>query len=383
VLGLLDYPGLGVMSRGPLRGRRRAGASLFALAALLAFLLQPPVVQARLPRSFFGVNLGQPGTARDAEQMARGGVRSTRFQINWSVVQPSSGGPLNWAPSDVEFERFARTGVRTLPYLIGTPGWVAKSPYRAPVSSRTGRQGWRKFVVSAVDRYGPGGSFWAEHPDLPYLPVRTWQIWNEPNFPIYWHTRRPARDYVELLRISARRIRAVEAHARIVLAGLGPGLAKKSQTPCWVFLRSVYQLGGRSWFDVAADHPFAAGVHSMAHQLRRISSVMRRHHDGSPLWVDEIGWSSGHFAGNRLEVGVHRQAVLLRRSFRYIVGHAKGLHIKRLLWFEWRDPAASQSAGCRTCFDFGLRRHDGRAKPALHAYRSFVQRSGARTREPR
>ena len=34
-------------------------------------------------------------------------------------------------------------------------------------------------------RYGPGGSFWDRHPRLPRLPVRAWQVWNEPNLPVF------------------------------------------------------------------------------------------------------------------------------------------------------------------------------------------------------
>ena len=34
---------------------------------------------------------------------------------------------------------------------------------------------------------GPKGTFW-EHPELPKVRIRTWQIWNEPHFEDYWHT---------------------------------------------------------------------------------------------------------------------------------------------------------------------------------------------------
>lgn len=36
--------------------------------------------------------------------------------------------------------------------------------------------GWRAYVRSAVQTYGPGGTFWAAHPALPYMPVRYYQI---------------------------------------------------------------------------------------------------------------------------------------------------------------------------------------------------------------
>jgi hypothetical protein len=37
------------------------------------------------------------------------------------------------------------------------------------------------YVTSFAERYGPGGSFWAQHPELPYLPVESYEIGNEPD----------------------------------------------------------------------------------------------------------------------------------------------------------------------------------------------------------
>ena len=37
------------------------------------------------------------------------------------------------------------------------------------------------FVTTFAQRYGRGGSFWAQHPDLPYLPVESYEIGNEPD----------------------------------------------------------------------------------------------------------------------------------------------------------------------------------------------------------
>ena len=43
-----------------------------------------------------------------------------------------------------------------------------------------------QFVTSFAQRYGPSGTFWLEHPELPYLPVMNYEIGNEPNIPLQW-----------------------------------------------------------------------------------------------------------------------------------------------------------------------------------------------------
>ena len=50
-----------------------------------------------------------------------------------------------------------------------------------PVETPWQRSAWATFLRDGAERYGPDGSFWVEHPDVPYLPIRTWEIWNEEN----------------------------------------------------------------------------------------------------------------------------------------------------------------------------------------------------------
>src|SRR5437763_145559 len=74
------------------------------------------------------------------------------------------------------------------------------------------------FLRTLIGRYGPQGSFWAEHPDLPRVPVRAWQVWNEESGPFFWDDgdrgRFPAerhrwvRPYLKLLRAAHDAIRA-------------------------------------------------------------------------------------------------------------------------------------------------------------------------------
>ena len=80
-------------------------------------------------------------------------------------------------------------------------------------------------------------------------PIREWQIWNEPNQPVFnWSDQPFAADYVALLRDAGAAIKAVDPGAKIVLAGL--------VGTSWTALQTVYQAGGKSLFDVVAIHPF-------------------------------------------------------------------------------------------------------------------------------
>src|SRR3954449_4697450 len=108
--------------------------------------------------------------------------------MSWSSVQPVQDGLWNWSYADSFFAAAAAARLNVLPFLSTAPGWAVPVDRRfgsskfLPVRSGRQRAGWRQFVTQAVLRYGPGGSFWSENPALPRRPIRTWQIWNEPNF---------------------------------------------------------------------------------------------------------------------------------------------------------------------------------------------------------
>jgi hypothetical protein len=99
---------------------------------------------------------------------------------------------------------------------------------------------------------------------------------------------------------------------------------------------------------------------------------MRRHHDGSPIWIDEIGWASAR-AGSGYAKGPGGQAQMLRRAFRFALRHRDELRIDRLIWYPWRDTKHAPEA-CALCKTSGLLGRGGRAKPAWEAYRESPAR---------
>jgi hypothetical protein len=90
------------------------------------------------------------------------------------------------------------------------------------------------FVAAFARRYGPGGTFWAAHPDLPYLPVESFEIGDEPNIPVYWvadalhlHWADPsnpnlvdAADYAEVYEAARSALHAVDPTGVAVVGGL-------------------------------------------------------------------------------------------------------------------------------------------------------------------
>src|ERR1700759_2010259 len=102
------------------------------------------------------------------------------------------------------------------PGPAGPPAPAATAARPPPAPAALAR--WRGFLRVLVARYGPHGSFW--HGRSRRLPIRRWQIWNEPNFKLFWTPHIEPKGYARLLHASAVAIRKADPGAKIVLAGI-------------------------------------------------------------------------------------------------------------------------------------------------------------------
>ena len=217
-----------------------------------------------------------------------------RFAINWYAVQPRAGSH-NWAATDKLVGNLAARGIQSVPFVYGSPKWVNRHAKQPPVDSPADVESWRAFLTEAIARYGPGGSYWssgyqAAYPGADPVPVRAWQIWNEPNLTKFFPREGRTRRYASLVRVSHDAIAAADPGAKVVLAGM-PGYARPT---AWSFLDKLYAVPGiKQDFDAAAVHPYSATIGQFKSVLHRVRLVMSDHHDSqTPLWLTELGWGS-------------------------------------------------------------------------------------------
>ncbi len=281
------------------------GASLAALlwlSAVLAFantrapLSDVPAIRPDLAGET-GVNLGaaelySPELAGSLARLDENGIRWVRLRLPWDEIEARQG-QYEWSTTDAVFAALAQhPHLQPLVVLDGSPTWArAAADAGNPLAPPHDRVDFGAFAEAVARRYGG--------------QVGYYQIWQEPNIAPHWGAR-PADplDYLGLLREGAARIRAVDADARIVLAGLAPttetGGANLSDL---TFLDQLYAHGGRAWFDIAAaqpygfgqppDAPAASGILNFG-RAALLRQVMERHGDsGSALWATSFGWSSG------------------------------------------------------------------------------------------
>jgi hypothetical protein len=370
---------------------RRVALLLSALALVLA-LAGNASATARVPRGFVGTVVGPPIYTSDTpavdlssamDTMASSGVESLRFVANWSYAQPyaswaevpasqksdfvdAGGVPTRFDRLDQLVAAAAKHRLNLLPTVLYAPSWDA-----APVSTTSYPQPssvipYANFLTALVDRYGPNGSFWQNH--SPRVPIRMWQIWNEPNLSVFWPEQPFASSYVAMLAAAHAAIKSADPGARVVLAGM-PNFS-------WRSLSSIYAVpGAAGLFDVVAVHPFTRDPAGVITIIRKIRRVMNANGDRrKPIIADEVSWPSSlgrtpHTEGYDFATTERGQARNIAALLPMLARDQRQLG---LLGFNYYDWAGAEERGGRV-FDFaGLFRFTASgmaAKPAFHAFR--------------
>jgi hypothetical protein len=347
----------------------RFGSKLSTLAAVLALLALPQTAAARLPSGFIGISPQTPPSDSDYALMEEAGIKSLRLPLLWAQVEPVSPlfKPPDWSAFDLGVELGARHGMRVLPFITASPGWISPRFGLEPTGPRQ-LGAWAAFLRRAVRRYGPSGSFWRENPDLPYTPIRSWEIWNEENIVTFGHAN-PV-DFARLLRVSGRVIHGADPGAKVILGGLfGRPLQIPPNVGSGDFLSRIYRARRvKPYFDGIALHPYVADAQAMLPQIRNLRRVMRKHHDSAtPLYVTELGWGSDSFQ-TRWERGMQGQARELDQAFSLLASHRTSWRIGGVWWFSWADAKDA----CQFCDSAGLLTEQREAKPSWYRFNAWT-----------
>ena len=320
-------------------------------------------------------------TEHQAELARAAGVDSVRFWLAWSTVEFQRD-HYDWTGMDEIVRTSAIQGLDLVPYLFGTPEWAAKRdgyecegfrciPY-APASIET-RSAFAHFALRAAERYGPKGQFWLANSELPYHPIRVWQIWNEQNSDSFFAPDPDPDLYATLLKTTAAQIYAADPGAEVILGGM---FGKRSTTRLdrtTTFLRNLYRVPGvGASFDGVAIHPYDPTAKGVFDSVDDALKVIRRAGDDADLWITEIGWASSGKRTENLVKDPRLQARLLRRVFARFLHRAGRWRLRGAFWYAIRD-TRPREAVCKWCAGAGLLSLADEPKPAYYALRRVTR----------
>jgi hypothetical protein len=273
------------------------------------------------------------------------GITLAREEIDWGSVEPNA--PVNgqhtyyWTWWDNRVVAMAAKGIRWFPTLTQSTLWSTSVPGNVNAGP-SNPSDFAAFAAAFAHRYGRGGTFWSARPWLHYLPVTSYEIWNEPNIVEWWanQSNAPAA-YADLFAAAQRAIRGVDPNAAVVAGSLSSNTATAYGTPPMQFLLGMMQHRPSLTPQAISVHPYAmdpSGALSMVQGIRwemddalewyNVSSALR----GVPLVVSELGWSSYQFPESTV-------ASYLSQMVSLFVTNASALDLSTVLVYTWVTPS--------------------------------------------
>ncbi len=344
---------------------------------------------AKVPQGFVGMAGDGPlfdpqvNLAKQLDKMVGSGVERLRVSFNWADAQPYKswsgvpasqrprftnvgGVPTDFGATDEIMTAAAQHQLSVLPVVLYAPRWDGspKGNHVQPAHDMP----YGRYLTALVKRYGPNGSFWAANPSLPFWPIRSWQVWNEPELSFYWDTANFAPSYVRLLRVAHRAIKKVDPSATVVLGSL--------TNYSWKDLQSIYKIpGARGLFDAVGSNPYTSKPAGVIRILTNVRRAMDGHGDHSkPLIATEVGWPSAlgktrqNFGFNTTEQG---EAKKLSQLLPMLASNRQRLGLSGFYYYTW---VSTDQRGAVSWAFSGLLHFDSgtgtvSAKPAFSAFR--------------
>ena len=340
----------GSPSKKTMRSRWRFSWILLVVLALSAPARAETVTAAsRLP-SGLGVHVQVWHTqAADLERIKAFGFQFLRWGMSWEAIEKSPG-EYDWSEPDAFFEKIRRAGLPSI-VVLGTgnplygrwlqlprePG-VRETRVAAPPESNAAMTAFSRFAAAAAKRYA-------------YHPV-TWEIWNEPDLPIFWPPRPHPDSYAQLVSLTCSAIKTAVPNATVLAPSTAaqpisaPGfyraIAESEASGCLdgLSMHSYRMQGGK---EPDPESVQADNVASRA-LLERISPRWA----AVPVLCTEWGYPSS-------VVGPKTQSAYLVRA--YLANLVSG--VTATIWYEWKD---SRDEVANPESHFGLQTNEGAFK---------------------
>jgi hypothetical protein len=245
-----------------------------------------PLLEFPGPHPVFGYNEDWIAQAGKLDSLAAGGAEVARTGMYWDAVEQHSPDGRYWAPFDGIYALMRSLGIRPLWVLQAAPCWAQGGECR-------------RGSHPSADHFDEFGAFAARvaqrYPDSLGL-----EVWNEPNWALYWGGTPDPYAYGEMVGIVASAVDAAEPSMPVITAGLSPHIHNEVDAVAYEhFLRLAYQTGGPQQADAIGAHPYPNRRYvedylgNIRVNLYRYLRVMEEFGDaGKPIWVTETGTST-------------------------------------------------------------------------------------------
>jgi hypothetical protein len=267
----------------------------------------PPSDPVKISEDFFGmVHAGRTETPEEYALLDEMGVEWILATFYWHSIEPEKG-KIDFSHYDSYVDNGKKAGKKVIAVLAYDVQWLYPDGKRRRYIAPENIPLFLNFVEKTVDHFRGR--------------VDAWEIWNEPNF-MFW--RGSDREFFELAKLTALKIREIDPRANIVGGAFWrvPGN----------FIRNMFKAGALEHVDALAFHPYAITPESAVKLYDKFASVLSEFNYSGPIWVTEAGYPTGGWYPTRVS-----EDDLPSYVVKTITGiAARGAKV--FLWYQLFDP---------------------------------------------
>lgn len=316
-------------------------ATLLALSLAqsqnLSYRERFPLPDATVP-SGWGVNIHftdpQPG---EMEKMEALGIKWVRMDLFWSHVEKEKG-KYDFSAYDRLMGHLKKHQIRPLFILdYGNDLYEKGAP-----KSDAAQAAFVNFARKAVERYRGQGVLW--------------EMWNEPNLPMFWQPEPNVELYSKLAVSVGKAIREIAPEEWYI----GPATSGFD----WAFLEGTFSRGVLSYFDAVSVHPYRqTQPETSLEDWRKLRLLTSKYSGGRSLPL-----LSGEWGYSEIWKG---QTPLVKADYvarQYLSNLAAGVNLS--IYYDWKNDGTDPK---EPEHHFGILGHDLSDKPASKLLAFFAK----------
>jgi VCBS repeat-containing protein len=301
----------------------------------------------------------QAQTDRALDLLKADGVDSVRILIPWKGVEASND-VWTWSAVDRMVNSANARNMSVIGILNSPPDWamVPGSPSLGGPPADPAE--YAEFASMVATRYAG--------------KVDAYEVWNEPNYYVFWQPTPDAAAYTEILKAAYTAIKTADPNAVVVAGGIAATPDNGTQMVDAVrYVTEMYEAGAAGYFDALSFHPYNYYVKfsqgggmptSPLTMVNAIHDVMVANGDGNKkIWATEYGEPSS-LGGDAVQAAYISDFLRTWRD----LGYAGPAYIHTVRDYFSLDPIAAS---------FGIYNQDWTPKPAADVIEAVIDENDA------
>lgn len=216
------------------------------------------------------------------------GISWVRWDVDWSYVQSVSSVDYNWADIDRVANTAKSYGIKSLAIITYAPIWAGDlkcvvGKHCSPADPAV----FAKFASTVASRYKG--------------VISAYEIWNEQNLSGFWSPKPDVTKYSDVLKQAYIEIKKVDPEVLVLSGGLAAAADDSGSISPIIFVKGLYYLNTKNYFDALALHPYTYPVSpdyiaqwNSWQQMYEIKDIMVSKGDSSKkIWITEYGAPTG------------------------------------------------------------------------------------------